>query len=44
MTATTSQLVPMLAAAAMAIVVATLLRGVPIYDTLRLEMLDAKRR
>lgn len=42
MTATTSQAVPMLGAAAVATVVATLLRGPGIYDTLRLRMLRAE--
>jgi CIC family chloride channel protein len=39
MTATTTQLMPMLAAAGMAMAAATLLRGPPVYDTLRLRML-----
>jgi chloride channel protein, CIC family len=39
MTATTSQAVPMLGAAASAVLVATVLKGEPIYDTLRLRML-----
>jgi CIC family chloride channel protein len=39
MTATTSQLVPMLAAAGMAMATATLTGGLPIYDSLRLGML-----
>lgn len=42
MTATTSQALPMLGAAAAAVVVATLLRGMPIYDTLRLRMLRSQ--
>ncbi len=40
MTATTSLLVPMALAAALATLVATLLRSPPIYDSLRLRMLD----
>jgi CIC family chloride channel protein len=39
MTATTTQLMPMLAAAGTATLAATLLRGLPVYDTLRLRML-----
>lgn len=39
MTATTTQLMPMLAAAGMAMAAATWLRGLPVYDTLRLRML-----
>jgi chloride channel protein, CIC family len=39
MTATTTQLMPMLAAAGTAMLAATLLRGLPVYDTLRLRML-----
>ena len=42
MTATTSQAVPMLGAAAVATLVATLLGGQPIYDTLRHRMLEAE--
>lgn len=42
MTATTTQAVPMLAAAAAAVGVATLLGGLPIYDTLRLRMLRSE--
>jgi len=45
MTATTSQLVPMLAAAGMAVATATVARGLPIYDSLRLGMLrEAEQR
>ena len=42
MTATTTQAVPMLGAAAVATAVATLLGGQPIYDTLRHRMLEAE--
>jgi CIC family chloride channel protein len=41
MTATTTLLVPMLAAAVGAVLVATLLRGEPIYDSLRARMVAA---
>ena len=40
MTATTTQVVPMLAASTAAVIAATLLRGEPVYDTLRLRMLS----
>lgn len=42
MTATTSQIMPMLAAAGMAVTAATVLKGPPIYDSLRLAMLRAQ--
>lgn len=42
MTATTSEAVPMLGAAAVATLVATLLGGQPIYDTLRHRMLESE--
>ncbi len=42
MTATTSQVVPMILAAGTAVLVATLLKGPPIYDTLR-DRLEASR-
>ncbi|MEG1970086.1 MAG: ClC family H(+)/Cl(-) exchange transporter [Burkholderiaceae bacterium] len=42
MTATTSQIVPMLGATTLAVVAATVLRGPPVYDTLRLRMLKAR--
>jgi chloride channel protein, CIC family len=41
MTATTTQVLPMLGACTMAVATATLLRGQPVYDTLRLRMLRA---
>lgn len=44
MTATTTQIVPMLGATAAAVVSATWLRGLPVYDTLRLRMLEARAR
>ena len=44
MTATTSQMVPMLAAAGIALAAATLLKGPPIYDTLRIRMLQDEAR
>jgi chloride channel protein, CIC family len=44
MTATTSQVIPMLAAAGAAVAVATALRGEPIYDTLRHRLLAAGTR
>jgi hypothetical protein len=43
MTATTSQIMPMLAAAGMAVAAATVLKGPPIYDSLRLSMLRAAK-
>jgi CIC family chloride channel protein len=39
MTAATSQIVPMMAAAGMAVAAATIIKGPPIYDTLRIRML-----
>lgn len=42
MTATTTQLVPMLGASVMAVAAATWLGGAPVYDTLRLRMLSAQ--
>ena len=44
MTATTTQIVPMLGVTAAAVVTATGLRGLPVYDTLRLRMLEARER
>ncbi len=44
MTATTSLAVPMLLAAGVAVITATVLRGEPIYDTLRLRLPDSRRR
>ncbi len=44
MTATPSQLVPMLAAAGMAVAAATLVQGPPIYDSLRIRMMQDQRR
>lgn len=43
MTATTSQLVPMILAAGTAVLVATLLKGPPIYDTLRARLPSSPR-
>lgn len=44
MTATTTQVVPMLGASVMAVAAATWLRGEPVYDILRLRMLAARER
>ena len=40
MSATTSLVIPMAVAAAAAVATATLLKGAPIYDTLRVRMLE----
>lgn len=44
MTAITSQLVPMILAAGTAVLVATLMKGAPIYDTLRARLLNPPQR
>ncbi len=44
MTATTTQIVPMLGTTTAAVLAATWLRGQPVYDTLRLRMLEARAR